>query len=86
MSKYTQSWIADFFGKTSEPTKPETLTEDDFETVDVSVEHDDTRPQDSKAGQSYEKNSSEIGLKNQHDTCSDTMKIKILGLLALYSF
>ena len=48
MSKRKQSRIADFFSKTSKHIEPETLTE--------AAEQDDTRPQDSKMGQSYNKN------------------------------
>jgi len=55
MLKRKPSLIADFFGKTGKCTESETLTEDDSETIDTFAEHDDTRPQDSKAGQSYEK-------------------------------
>jgi len=42
MSKHKQSWIADLFIKTSKPTEPETLTEDDSEAFDSSAECDDT--------------------------------------------
>jgi hypothetical protein len=55
MSKHKQSWITDLFIKTSKPTEPETLTEDDSEAFDSSAECDDTLPHDYKMGQSYEK-------------------------------
>ena len=55
MSKCKESGIPDFICKTSEFTKPKTLTEGDSEGIDASAKHDDARPQDSNTGQSFKK-------------------------------